>query len=175
MAGRGSYIKSSRRDEAAAGARRLTITRIHENGILLRAVIRGRSRTKRSSRRGANIKIMHRVMMSRHACIRAVNRAFIGLPQQYRGKLFDQRWVYGSHLDCRKMAAQHMARKLVLIRPIKKSVCVKCSQRICFPFCSCTARVLYKTEAKQMKFLAKFDLPQISILSRSLLAFTRDY
>ena len=37
-------------------------------------------------------------MMSRHACIRAVNRAFIGLPQQYHGKLFDQRWVYGSHL-----------------------------------------------------------------------------
>lgn len=36
MADRGARIKSSRRDEAAGGAHRLTITLIHENGILLR-------------------------------------------------------------------------------------------------------------------------------------------
>lgn len=46
----------------------------------------------------ANIKIMRMVMISRHACIRALNRASIGLLLQYHGELFDQQQVYGSQL-----------------------------------------------------------------------------
>lgn len=68
-------------------------------------------------------------MIPRDGCTLAVNRAFIGLPLQYHGELFDQR-VYGS----RKTGPRHMARKLDLIRPIKKIVYLEYTERICFLF-----------------------------------------